>query len=91
MNTFSVLAEERVASIRDIQKNPSKALSGITRVTRGSKTVGFFLSNEEFADLVESHKALASKNFVRRVAKARGELKKRAGTTLSTLVKEYGV
>jgi len=37
-----LLLRERTASIRDIQKNPSKALQGITRVMRGGKTFGFF-------------------------------------------------
>lgn len=92
MNTFSILSEERVASIRDIQKNPSQALSGITRVTRGSKTIGFFLSNDDFEELVESQEALASKKFVRRVAQARVNLrKKNIGVSLTKLSKEYGV
>jgi hypothetical protein len=81
MNTFSILANEHVASIRDIQKNPSLALQGITRVTRGSKTVGFFLANEAFADLVESQEATSSKPFVKRIAKARRDLKAGKGTS----------
>ena len=92
MNTFSVLSEERLASIREIQKNPSRALRGITRVTRGSKTVGFFLSNEDFAELVENQEALASESFVRRVAKARHSLKTRQSSiSFSKLAKEYGL
>lgn len=53
MNKFTVLSQERVASIRDIQKNPSAALKGITRVMRGSKTIGFFLSNEDYKDFLD--------------------------------------
>jgi len=75
MNALSILSNENVASIRDIQKNPSKALRGVTRVMCGSKTIGFFLSNEEFAELVENQEAAASKLFVRRIAKARRDLK----------------
>ncbi len=91
MDTFSILADERIASIREIQKNPSRMLRGITRVTRGSKTVGFFLSNEDFADLVESQEALASGPFVKRVAQARLDMKKGKGVLLKALAKEYGV
>jgi len=67
MNKFSMLANERIASIRDVQKNPSFALRGITRVTRGSKTIGFFLSNDEFANLVENLCAKWRKRGGRRV------------------------
>ena len=91
MNTFSLLANEHVASIREIQKNPSRALRGITRVTRGSQTIGFFLTNDQFADLVERHEALSSKSFMRRIARARFDLKAGKGKSLNTLATEYGV
>ena len=91
MNKFSMLANERIASIRDVQKNPSSALRGITRVTRGSKTIGFFLSNDEFADLVENQDALSSKTFVRKVAEARRQARNRKLTSLDTLAAEYGI
>ena len=85
MNKFSLLANERIASIREVQKNPSAALRGITRVTRGSKTIGFFLSSDEFADLVENQEALSSKAFVHRVAQARRQARARKTTSLDTL------
>ena len=91
MNTFSILADERVASIRDIQKNLSRALRGITRVTRGSRTIGFFLANDDFAELVESQEALSSPAFIRHVAKARRELKQGKSRSLSSVAKEYGL
>lgn len=91
MNTFSILANERVASIRDIQKNPSGALKGVTRVTRGSKTIGFFLANEDFADLVESREALASKPYLGRLKAAKKDFVAGKGKSLKTLAKEYGV
>lgn len=91
MNKHSLLADERVASIRQVQKNPSAALRGITRVMRGSKTIGFFLSNEEFAELVESQEALASKRFVKTIAKARRATVGKKGTSLSAVAKEYGL
>ena len=82
MNKFSLLANERIASIREVQKNPSAALRGITRVTRGSKTIGFFLSSD---DLVENQEALSSKAFVHRVAQARRQARARKTTSLDTL------
>ncbi|MBU0540284.1 hypothetical protein KKF59_01900 [Patescibacteria group bacterium] len=91
MDTFSILSNERIASIRDIQKNPSQTLKGITRVTRGGNTIGFFLSNDEFAELVESHEALSSPAFVSRVAKSRRELKSGKGKALASVMKEYGL
>jgi hypothetical protein len=91
MKPFSVLANERIASIRDIQRNPSKALRGITRVTKGSETIGFFLANEDFADLVESHEAMSSKAFVQKISKARREMKGGKGKSLDSLLDAYGI
>jgi len=91
MTVCQALSQENVASIRDIQKNPSRALRGITRVTRGSKTLGFFLSNEDFAELVENQEAAASKGFVARVSKARKDLAAGRGQGLKSLAKEYGL
>lgn len=91
MNKFVLLANERIASIRDVQKNPSSALRGITRVTRGSKTIGFFLSNDEFADLIENQEALSSKAFIRQVAQGRRQVRAHKTTSLDTLAVEYGV
>lgn len=88
---FALMAEERIASIRDVQKNPSSALRGITRVTRGSKTIGFFLSNDDFAELVENQEALLSKAFVRQVAQARRQAQSKKLTTLSELAADYEV
>jgi len=91
MNAFAVLAEEKTASIREIQKNPSRVLRGITRVTRGSKTVGFFLANDEFADLVENQQARLSAPYVKRVAKGRRDYKAGKGTPLTAVLKAYGL
>ena len=89
MDKFALLADERVASIREVQKNPSAALRGITRVTRGSKTIGFFLSNEDFVELVENQEASSSKQFIKAMRKARRDMVTRKGTSLSVLAKEY--
>ena len=91
MNKFSLLADENTASVREIQRNPSRALRGITRVMRGSKTVGFFLSNENFDELVENQEATASRAHVRRVAQGRRDLAAGKGVSLGTLSAKYGV
>lgn len=88
---LNVLAQESVASIRDIQKNPSRALRGITRVMRGSKTIGFFFSNEELGDLLEDIEAFSSSSFKARVKEARREMKAGKAVPLSTIAKNYGI
>lgn len=88
---LNVLAQESVASIRDIQKNPSRALRGITRVVRGSKTVGFFFSNEELGDLLEDIQAFSSSSFKTRVKEARREMKAAKTVPFSVVAKRYGV
>ena len=45
------------------KKNPSKALRGVTRVMRGSKTIGFFFSNDELDEILEDLEALSSPRF----------------------------
>lgn len=87
--TLQVLQKERVASIRDIQKNPSRVLTGITRVVRGSKTIGFFLSNEEFDEFIEDVEASRSKELKRRVKKAHSSVQKHH--SLEKLAALYGV
>lgn len=91
MTKFSLLANERVASIRDVQKNPSAALRGITRVTRGSQTIGFFLSNEDFAELVENQEAAASKAYMERIRQARRQLKTSKTKSLKAVAATYGI
>lgn len=85
---YQLLTRENVASVRDVQKNPSKSLRGITRVMRGSKTIGFFFSNEELDDMLEDLEAASSKSLRARVKVARAGLKKGEGIPMQTLLKE---
>lgn len=85
------LVKEHIASIRDVQKNPSKSLQGITRVMRGSKTLGFFFANDELEELLEDIEAAASRPLRARVKKARQGLKKKDVVPLSEIVKAYGL
>lgn len=80
MNTLSILQEEHIASVREVQKNPSKALRGVTRVMRGSKTLGFFLDQKAmrqfFEDIQENFEAANSKGLRKRLKKAEEDIKK---------------
>lgn len=91
MSTLQLLAKERVASIREVQKNPSQALQGVTRVIRGAKTVGFFFSSEEMDDILEDFEAFSSPHFQAEVGRARKELAKGKGISLGKIVKRYGI
>jgi len=88
---YQLLTREHIASIRDVQKNPSKTLRGVTRVMRGSKTIGFYFSNEELDDLLEDLEAASSRSLRARVKKARHGLKKGDVVAISDLAREYGV
>lgn len=88
---FELLTKENVASIREIQKNPSKALRRITRVVRGSQTIGFFFSNEELDELLEEIEASSSQTFKAKIKQGRKEVKEGKTISLSALAKRYGV
>lgn len=88
-NSYRVLADERVASIRDVQKNPSKALQGVTRVMCGGKTIGFFFENEELNELIEDLEMTASKDLRAKAAAIRNG--RTSGVRLDILAKRYGL
>ncbi len=89
---YSFLDKEKTASIRDIQLNPSKALKGSTRVTRGGKTMGFYFSNDECEEILEDIAAMASKDLKKRVTEARLQFQsQQAGISLGNISKEYGL
>ena len=88
---YAILGRERVASIREIQRNPSRALYGITRVVRGSKTVGFFFDNRELDDLLEDIEALSSPRFLARMRKARREYRAGKAIPATVIARRYGL
>ena len=96
MLSLSHLTKERIVSISEIQKNPSKALQGITRIMRGSKTVGFYISleghtKEEYDDLLEGLEAASSSKIADRLAKAKKALKEKTGIPFAKVAKSYGL
>ncbi len=84
-----VLMHENTASIRDVQKSPSKALRGITRVMRGTKTIGFFFANDEAQSLFEDIEAARSTKLKTRLAHAKANPKD--GVSLKKVMAEYGL
>jgi hypothetical protein len=92
MSILPLLTKEHVASIREVQRNPSKALRDLTRVVRGSKTIGFFLSNEEFLELLEDMETLGSTALKARVRVARRAIAASTKTvSLADALQRYGV
>lgn len=87
----TLLTRERVASIREVQQNPSRALQGMTRVMRGSKTIGFFFANEDLDELLEDVEAASSPTLRRRVAAARKGSKGKKTASAADLAKRYGM
>lgn len=88
---LQLFSNERVASVRDVQRSPSRALQGITRVMRGNQTLGFFLSSAELDELLEDMEALASKELKRRVRSARRGLCVKGTISLNDMALQYGV
>lgn len=59
MTTASVLTKEKIVSLSELQKNPSKALdANIVRIVKNGKEIGIFLSKKEFEDFVEENLGL---------------------------------
>ncbi len=61
MFTAAILAKEKIISLSELQRNPSKALDAdIVRIVRNGKEIGIFLSREEFEDFMEENLPLKS-------------------------------
>lgn len=62
MSLSSVLKKEKIVSLSELQRNPSKALNGsIIRIVKNGKEIGIFLSKEEFDNLMEEQIELKPK------------------------------
>jgi len=86
-----MLAKEKIVSIRELQKNPSKALQGVTRIIRNGKSVGLFLSDEMWDELQEDIEMMTSKGLEKRIAAARKQIKKGTMKSLEEVMKEHGI
>ncbi len=88
LQTLKLLQNERVVNIKELQKSPSRYLQGITRILRGKETLGYFLNEAVFSDLIEDIEAMSSPNYLKSIIRAR---QKKKLTSLSKVVKKYGI
>ena len=88
LQTLKLLQNEGVVNIKELQKSPSRYLQGLTRILRGKKTLGYFLSQDTFDDLIEDMEAMSSPNYLKSIMRAR---KTKKLTPLSQVEKSYGV
>lgn len=59
MTTAAILSKEKIVTLSELQKNPSKALDAdIVRIVKNGKEVGIFMAKDEFEDFVEEHLAI---------------------------------
>lgn len=76
MNIALILAKEKIVSMSELQKNPSKALNAdIVRIVKNGKEIGIYMSKEEFEDMVEENLTL-QKEFDKELKKAIEKSKK---------------
>lgn len=74
--TATILAREKIVTLSELQKNPSRALNAsIVRVVKNGKQIGIFFTNEEFEDFIESQLPLKSA-FKKELAEAIKQSKK---------------
>lgn len=85
------VTRQRVATIRQIQQHPSKALQGVTRVFKNGKAIGIFLDEEALDELQEDLEALSSPTYIKSIAKARAEIKAGKTISLEKVMKKYGL
>ena len=88
LKTLQSLQKENLVNIKELQKSPSRHLKRITRIQRGSKTLGFYLDNEIFNNLIEDFEALQNPNYIKSIFKARRQKK---SYSLSDVKKRYGI
>lgn len=88
LQTLKLLQNEGIVNIKELQKSPSRHLQGLTRILRGKKTLGYFVSQETFDDLIEDMEAISSPNYVASIIKAR---KSKKLTSLAQVEKKYGI
>ena len=87
-NTLKVLKQEHTVNIKELQKSPSRSLKGITRVLRGSDTLGYFLDAHLFEDFIEDLEAVTSATYQKRIKRARTQ---RGGLSIAQVKRRYGI
>lgn len=76
MDQTALLLKEKIVSLSELQRNPSRALdASIVRIVKSGKEMGIFFQKEQFEDLLEEHAELKpafKKEVTRLVAKSKG-------------------
>lgn len=88
LQTLKLLKDEGVVNIKELQKSPSRHLTGITRILRGKSTLGYFFSEDTFSDLIEDLEAISNPRYLKSIMRAR---KNKKLMPLSQVKKKYGV
>jgi PHD/YefM family antitoxin component YafN of YafNO toxin-antitoxin module len=85
MTTASILAKEKIISLSELQKNPSRALDAdIVRIVKNGKEIGIFMSKEEFEDFLEEHLPLQEK-FIKELQGVSAKSKKQKTVPLQDI------
>ncbi len=86
MNKTLILAKEKIVSLSELQKNPSKALNAsIVRIVKNGREIGIFMSKEEFEDLVEEQLTL-KEDFEKELKKSIKKSKKEKNESLTAIL-----
>lgn len=88
LQTLKSLQNEGVVNIKELQKSPSHHLQGITRILRGKSTLGYFLAEDIFNDLIEDMEAMSSSGYLKSIIRAR---QSKRLTSLAQVEKKYGL
>lgn len=88
LQTLQTINKERVVSIKELQKSPSRHLKNITRILRGKQTLGYFLDQNAFERLIEDLEALSNPAYILSIHKSRQRNKLHS---YKDVAKRYGV
>lgn len=59
MSHSTLLLKEKIVSLSELQRNPSRALdSAIVRIVRSGKEMGIYFQKDQFEDMLEEHMEL---------------------------------
>lgn len=86
-----IVNKEKVVSVRDVQRNPSAVLQGLTRIVKNGKTLGFFLNKEEWEELKEDMEALSSPQYLQSIRDADEQIMRGETVPIEQVMKEYGI
>lgn len=88
LKTLKILKKENIVNIKELQKSPSRHLKSITRIQKGATTLGFFLDEKTFNNLIEDFEAIQSPKYIQSILKAR---KENPAFSLNDVKKHYGI